>query len=59
MIKIELLNNNTLIRHYSDENLMILQLETGETYAEAIDLFPCEYTYEETNEPIEIDEEAV
>ena len=47
-----------LIRHYSDKEMMILQVETGAKYADAIDLYPCRYTYEETNEPIEPIEET-
>lgn len=31
-------------------------METGLVYDEAIDLIPCEYTYEETNEPVGQDE---
>lgn len=52
MINIEYLNNKTLVKHYSDSNFMLLQIETGIKYAEAIDLVPCKYTYEETNEVI-------
>lgn len=49
------------IRHYSDENLKIRQIETGRIYDDAVDRFPCKYTYEETDipiEPIEIPEEV-
>lgn len=53
MIVTEYLNNGTLIRHYSDKNLLLLQNETGIKYDEAIDVVPCKYTYTETNEPIE------
>ena len=31
-------NNDNLIRHYSDENYMLLQIETGYEYQEAIDI---------------------
>ena len=48
MIKTEILENN-LIRHYSDENFKIKQIETNRIYDEAIDVMPCRYTYEETN----------
>ena len=48
-----------LIEHYSDENLRIRQVETGFIYDTAIDVIPCRYTYEETDEPIEpTDDEA-
>lgn len=50
MLKTEILDNN-LIRHYSDENFKIKQIETGIIYDEAIDVMPCRYTYEETNIP--------
>lgn len=50
MLKTEILDNN-LIKHYSDENFKIKQIETGIIYDEAIDVMPCRYTYEETNIP--------
>lgn len=58
MIKTELLKNGTLIRHYSDSGMKLLQVETGIAYDEAIDIVPCKYTYEETNDPTEQDELA-
>lgn len=42
------------VMHYSDKNLKIRQIETGLIYDDAVDVLPCRYTYEETNEPIEI-----
>ena len=57
MIQTEYLNEGTLIKHYSDEGYLLLQNETGVKYSEPIDLVPCQYTYSETNELIEIDEE--
>lgn len=57
MILTEYLNDGTLIKHYSDKGVMLLQIETGAKYAEPIDLVPCAYTYEETDELIEGDEE--
>lgn len=59
MIKTELLNDGTLIKHYSDEGLLLLQKETGAKYSEPIDINPCPYTYEETDEladPVEEEE---
>lgn len=44
---------SNLIEHYSDENLRIRQVETGHIYDTAVDVIPCRYTYEETDEPIE------
>ena len=57
MIKTEFLNDGTLIKHYSDAGFMLLQVETGAKYSDPIDIFPCPYTYEETDELIEIEEE--
>lgn len=52
MIKTELLKDGKLIRHYSDMDMKLIQVETGMVYDEAIDIVPCRYTYEETDEPI-------
>ena len=48
--------NNYLIRHYSDNNKTVIQVETGHEYGEAIDIYPCKYSYIEGN-PIISDEE--
>lgn len=56
MIITEFLNDGTLIKHYSDKGVLLLQNETGAKYAEPIDLVPCRYTYTETEEPIEEEE---
>ena len=45
-----------LYRTYSDSNLMIKQVETGNVYAEAIDVENASYTYEETDMSIDADE---
>ena len=45
-----------LYRTYSDSNLMIRQVETGNVYAEAIDVESAAYTYEETDMSIDTDE---
>lgn len=44
--------NEMCIRHYSDQNLKLRQIETGEIFPDAVDVIPCQFTYEETNEPI-------
>lgn len=49
MIIIEIIEDGTRIRQYSDQGFKIKQLETGYIYCEAIDIIPCEYTYEETD----------
>lgn len=46
-----------LIRHYSDQNLVLRQIETNELFDDAIDIMPCQFTYEETNIPIANDSE--
>lgn len=56
MIQTEYLNNGTLIKHYSDRGVLLLQNETGVKYADPIDVVPCAYTYTETEEPIETEE---
>ena len=60
MIVEELIEDGARVRHYSDENMKIRQIETGIVYDDAVDVVPCRYTYEETDipiEPIEEDEE--
>ena len=47
----------TLIRHKSDSNKFIRQVETGIEYASAVDVIPCRYTYEETDREIPEKEE--
>lgn len=58
MIKTEFLNDGTLIKHYSDAGFMLLQVETGIKYSDPVDVYPCRYTYEETNELIDNIEET-
>ena len=57
-IQTEMINDR--IRHYSDKDLKILQVETGiDKYDDAVDEVPCPYHYEETDKPIEhLDEDA-
>lgn len=47
-----------LYRTYSDERLLIRQIETGEVYDEAVDVESSLYTYEETNIKIDKYEES-
>lgn len=47
------------VRHYSDQNFKIRQVETGRIYDDAVDPYPCKWTYEETDEPIEPDIEQL
>lgn len=47
-----------LIKHWTDdETKTMLQVETGAMYEEAIDIYPCPYTYEEIDKPIPPEEE--
>lgn len=57
MIQVEYLNDETLVKHYSDKGVMLLQEETGMLYSDPIDLVPCTYTYTETDIPIESESE--
>ena len=52
MIIEEIVDKGTRVRHYSDQQLKIRQIETGIVYEDAVDVLPCRYTYEETDEPI-------
>lgn len=54
MIREDLVENGDRIRHWSDLNLKIRQIETGVVYDDAVDVVPCRYTYEETDEPIDV-----
>lgn len=45
-----------LIKTYSNNNKKIIQLETGNIYDEAVDIFPSRFTYEETEYSIESEE---
>lgn len=52
MIKSEIYDN-TVVRHWSDANVKIRQIETGTLWNDAVDILPCAYTYEETDEPLD------
>ena len=51
--------HNDLIKHWTDdpEHKTLLQVETGALYDEAIDLYPCSYTYQEIDKPEEPEED--
>lgn len=49
---IEEIKDNRVL-HYSDLNHYILQNETSIKYEMADDVYPCKYTYTETDEVIE------
>ena len=46
------INGKSYTHTYSDM-YYIRQLETGALYADAVDICPCQYTYEETDEPLQ------
>lgn len=51
MIYTEMLGE-TMIRHYTDnKQTALLQKETGDIYEDAVDVYPCPYTYEEVENP--------
>ncbi len=52
MLRNELIENGERVLHYSDEGYYIEQVETGKRFEEAVDVLPCMYTYEETDEMI-------
>ena len=41
------------VRHWSDKDVRLRQIETGKLYDDAVDVIPCRQTYEETDIPIE------
>ena len=59
MIIVELVDDGTRERRYSDKGVKLLQKETGYLYDDAVDVIPCRYTYEETDEPIESDQYTI
>ena len=50
MVQTETINDR--VRHYSDNGMMLRQIETDALYEDAVDVTPCPYTYEETDIPI-------
>ena len=46
------IEHDALVKHYSSAGKILLQVETGIKYPEAIDVYPCRYTYKETEEQI-------
>lgn len=47
MVQTETINDR--VRHYSDNGMMLRQIETGALYEDAVDVTPCPYAYEETD----------
>ena len=53
MIIVEIVDDGTRERRYSDQGVKLRQIETGNIYDDAVDVIPCKYTYEETDEPVD------
>jgi len=53
MIIIEQLDEGKRERRYSDKGVKLLQVETNILYDDAVDVVPCRFTYEESEEPID------
>lgn len=50
-------SHNNLIRTWTDdETKTLLQVETGQMYDDAIDVYPCHFTYQEVDKPLEKEE---
>lgn len=47
-------DEGNIISKEEKEHYMIKQLPTNIIYAEAVDLYPCKYTYEVTEEVVEV-----
>ena len=58
MVQEELIENGERVHHWSDAGMKIRQEETGTVYDDAVDVVPCRYTYSETDEPVDGDEDA-
>ncbi len=50
------INGRDFIHTWSDANMYVRQMETDILYSDALDVSPCPYTYEESDQPIEMDE---
>ena len=61
MIKTEniVINDTTFKRTYSDENYYIQKVGTDEIYSEAVDVLDKNYTYIETDEKFEKEEQKI
>lgn len=52
-LQYELIDNDTRIHHWSNIGHYLLQVDTGiDTYEDAVDNYPTEHYYEETDVPI-------
>lgn len=53
--------HSNLVKHWAEDGngkkYLIQQIETSGEYGEAIDLYPCKYTYQATDKPIDEEEQ--
>lgn len=59
MVREELIESGQRVRHWSDAGYKIRQNETGVLYDDAVDVVPCQYSYSESDEPVEPEEATV
>ena len=52
MVVSEELQGGMVIRHYSDQGMMLRKVEDDSLWPDAVDLAPCPYTYVETDVPV-------
>ena len=57
MIIVELVDNSTRERRYSDIGMKLRQVETDILYDDAVDVIPCRYTYVESDVPVDVEAE--
>lgn len=52
--------HTNLVKHWTDNPAkVLLQVETGHMYDEAIDVYPCAFTYNEVDKPVkEVEEDT-
>ena len=53
MIIIDIIDGGERERRYSDAGMRLRQIETDAIYDDAVDVVPCAYTYEETDQPVQ------
>lgn len=40
------------VKHYSDSGKTLIQVETGKEYEEALDVYPCQFSYVEKEDEV-------
>lgn len=59
MIRTEYIDDGARVRHWSDNGMMIRQVETNHLYEDAVDVVPCRFIYTESDIPISDSTEAL